>query len=322
MTSQGIQWARLGRLDEQQIAKVDPITITRYRKVASLFALWCFSVSIYPEDSESWDMALVEYKNSVDISKANFETLVATLEFVFPRYRRQFLWAKSILKGWNVSHVTRHTVPMTRGPAALFACCMATMGFARLGIALLLQQNQGHRPGETLQLFPDHCILPPEVQHNIQPGARYIILNLGVRKGTKAKRPQSTILREDRAPKIFRLLLLLLSITPSGTPLFPYTVETFRKTLKIIEKKFGISFGYTPHSGRAGFASEAKAEGWSFVEIREQGRWLSDESLRIYIDCVSAANISQQLKSAGLEEAQVFCLRNLDAYFPLSLLTA
>eukprot|EP00959_Pyramimonas_sp_CCMP1952_P295399 6178501-Pyramimonas_sp.AAC.1 len=42
--------------------------------------------------------------------------------------------------------------------------------------------------------------------------------------------------------------------------------------------------GWSPHSPRSGWATDSRAEGASFAEIREGGRWVSDFSLRIHLD--------------------------------------
>ena len=77
-------------------------------------------------------------------------------------------------------------------------------------------------------------------------------------------------------------------------------------------KLLGIpQIGFTSHSGRAGFASEARPGGRDFVEIREEGRWLSDSSLRVYIDVVSAASIDLELSLSGLKSAIQFAQSHL-----------
>ena len=39
-----------------------------------------------------------------------------------------------------------------------------------------------------------------------------------------------------------------------------------------------------------------------FVELREQGRWLSDTSLRVYLDVLGAASLECEMKLKGLHE--------------------
>ena len=49
---------------------------------------------------------------------------------------------------------------------------------------------------------------------------------------------------------------------------------------------------FTPHSGRAGFATDALLAGRDFTSIREDGRWLSDASLRVYLDAVAMCSLA------------------------------
>ena len=102
--------------------------------------------------------------------------------------------------------------------------------------------------------------------------------------------------------------------TPPGRRLFPYTLEQYRKWLKWAEARLGVAVGWSPHSGRAGFASEGRAWGRSFTELREEGRWISDSSRRIYVDVATAAKISAGLKAAGLSQALAWALQFLPEY--------
>ena len=71
---------------------------------------------------------------------------------------------------------------------------------------------------------------------------------------------------------------------------------------------------------RAGFASEARARGLSFEEVREKGRWTSDSSLRIYLDVQGAAQISVTLRLKGLSESIQWAAANWLRYTPASSL--
>ena len=77
-----------------------------------------------------------------------------------------------------------------------------------------------------------------------------------------------------------------------------------------------MTVGWTPHSARAGFASEAIARGTPFNEVREQGRWRADSSLRTYIDIVSAAQISVDLRARGYVDAQIYALKHFEELLP------
>ena len=106
---------------------------------------------------------------------------------------------------------------------------------------------------------------------------------MGTRAGTKAKREQATMLRDSYLVGLLRFLVRTASV---DGPLVGVSYTTYRKLLKKVESLIGISAGYTPHSPRAGFASESYRDGMEFTAIKEQGRWLVDSSLRCYIDVV------------------------------------
>ena len=63
-----------------------------------------------------------------------------------------------------------------------------------------------------------------------------------------------------------------------------------------------------------GFASDSRTEGWSFEEIRETGRWVSDSSLRIYLDIVGSSGIGVSVRAAGLSPALEWARANWISY--------
>ena len=86
--------------------------------------------------------------------------------------------------------------------------------------------------------------------------------------------------------------------------------------MRAVEEKLKSDLHFTPHSARAGFASDACAAGRSFVEIREAGRWVADSSLRTYVDIVTAAAISTSLRLEGLRPAILWARANVLEFFP------
>lgn len=300
-------------LDSHVALKVSHVTLCRYQAAAKLVCEWCDQVGLVPNDVEEWDDLLIEFKNSwPDISKSKFTTLVAAVEFYFPRFRGQLQWSHAALRGWSLAHPTKHTVPLMRSQAALVGLHVASLGFPRLLGGLLLQQRKGLRPGELLALRHEDVVLPEEQLEG--PLRNSMTVGLGIKSGTKAKRPQSVVVLQFIDPDIVQFMRVLKSVTRGGERLFPFSFETFRRLLKTSEARLGVRVGWTPHSARAGYASEAKAAGIPFEEIRETGRWVADSSLRIYIDIVGAAAISTQLKSAGLEQALAWALKHWPQY--------
>ena len=183
---------------------------------------------------------------------------------------------------------------------------------------MLLQRCRGLRPREMLELLPDHFVLPPGEQHLTVN--TYIVVNLEVKQGTKIKRPQSSVLRYKQFPQLFKLILCLLMCTPRGQKIFPYSYSQYSKALKQFQKKLGLTTGWTPHSPRAGFASESVAEGMPTMEIKEQGRWISESSFRTYLDLVSVASVSLNLQLSGLTPAMAYTVEHIEDWFPAAWL--
>ena len=84
-----------------------------------------------------------------------------------------------------------------------------------------------------------------------------------------------------------------------------------------IQAKLGLQqLGFSPHSPRAGFATEAIADGADFVSVREAGRWLADSSLRTYVDLVRVAAIATEFELAGIAAAVDYTEAHIADFFP------
>ena len=220
-----------GWLDPHQTTKLREDTSKRYKKAGSPFSGWLLHHQMSPETAQEWDAALVEFKNVAELRLSDFEALVAAVEHVFPQYSGQLKWAKKVLAGWKIDHEAAHTVPIGMNPTCLAATHMSTDGMPRLGVGMLLQRCRGLRPREMLELLPDHFVLPPGEQHLTVN--TYIVVNLGVKQGTKIKRPQSSVLRYKQFPQLFKLILCLLMCTPRGQKIFPYSYSQYSKALNL-----------------------------------------------------------------------------------------
>ena len=148
----------------------------------------------------------------------------------------------------------------------------------------------------------------------MDPSTGYAQIGLGVRTGTKAKRPQFVVVRAHESPRILQMLRWAKRHTPAGHRLIPYSPPHYNQWLKVVEAILGVRAGWTAHSPRAGFATESRARGKAFADVRDEGRWLCDSSLRVYLDVVGAAQIGVALSAAGLADAQAFAVQNITSY--------
>ena len=252
----------------------------------------------------------MEWKNSPHApSKSTFEAAVAGLEYVFPPFKHGLPWAHAALHSWATIHTPAHTIPMCIGPALLFGAYISAAGQTRLGAGLILQQKCGLRPSEMLALLARDVVLPGEsVSHS-----HHAVIGLGLRRGTKAKRAQS-VLCDDAV--VLALLSWLKSNTADDDLLFPYTYENLRRMLSKVSNRLGLDFVFTPHSPRSGFACDLQASGVPFPTIKELGRWVSDQSLRTYLDLVQASNIGVTFRLNRLSNAMNYVIANLLEFFP------
>ncbi|CAE8633163.1 unnamed protein product [Polarella glacialis] len=203
-----------------------------------------------------------------------------------PHVKKQLQWSHSVLRDWEIVQPPQHHLAMSAPATLLIAVVFGLMGESRLGAGLVIQQACGLRPNELLQLKREDVTLPEQLQFS---SPTISIISLGVKAGTKVKRPQVSLLCSLRHPVASLCLRLLVLSTPPGCLLLPSIVLLkFQRTLKEACERLRLP-PFTPHSPRAGFASECMLAGMDFISIGEAGRWKADCSLRVYLDTIAVA---------------------------------
>ena len=91
------------RIDGHAACKIAPATQKRYRHCVGIFTSWLLAESYVPCVAQDYDDLALEFKSETLPSKANFEGLLAGLEFVLPRLKGQLVCCRAALAGWNIS---------------------------------------------------------------------------------------------------------------------------------------------------------------------------------------------------------------------------
>ena len=113
------------------------------------------------------------------------------------------------------------------------------------------------------------------------------------------------------------LLRWLKHFTSAGCRLVPYSYTQYRLLLKkVVNDRLRLDLSITPHSPRAGFAPDSIASGKSSRDTMEEGRWLAEGSLRCYIDIISTAAISVNLRVSGMSSACEYARINFPQFVP------
>ena len=259
---------------------------TQYRTALAAFLAFLAYYNLAPSQPWEVDDLLVEYKNdnmwAAPPTKKQFENTIAAIEKAMPTFRGQLLYARAAMNSWRVLVKPSHTIPMSRPWAFLLGTRLSQMGFGRVGALLILQYLQCCRPSEVLGLTGRTIVTASE--YFLQPPRGALLL--GEKAGTKSGRPQASIVSNPIALRIlqhFRLTTGLDDFLTSHRSLSAYA-----KLIRMAMSYYGMEdIGWTPHSPRAGYVSDAAVTGRSFVETREHGRWVSDRSLRIYMDIMA-----------------------------------
>ena len=246
------------------------------------------------------DRAIVIYGRETRRTRAQMETLVAAIKRGCPGLRRQLSWADSTLKNMLRYSPPVHKVPMMRFVALCIGHRMALDGWPRAGGLLILQVCLGLRPGELLAIRREDIVPGRRDLHNGNA-----VVALGKRHGTKAGRPQFVIVHANEDPIAMALIAAFASTTPPGSALSSLDYSQYSRCLHCAARQLGLStIGYSPHSPRAGWATQLRLSGVPFAEIQERGRWQTASALRIYLDAVAASATLLHKTHALLEFSQ------------------
>lgn len=175
---------------------------------------------------------------------------------------------------------------------------------------MILQYCQCLRPSEALALTWDSFITGGESL--TAPGVGCLFLGQGT--GTKAGRPQVSLVRD---PLALRLLSWFRAHWARGQRLSKIgSLSAYSRRRNLAAAAFHLGhLGWTPHSPRAGYASDAAIAGRVFNEVREEGRWTCDRSLRGYMDvqAVMGGELQHQLQAFAPLLTEL--ANNFDSFF-------
>ena len=229
------------------------------------------------------DAALSEFSRT-RCTRSKFERLLSAVEAVLPICKGKLLHSHAVLRAWRRATPPNHAIPMPFRVMIVLAWTLAMQGWPRVGGLLIIQWSAGLRPGEVLQLYPEHLILPL-AGTNRQP-----MISLGAKEGTKVGRKQVTFIIGRQAPIAEAVMRAFANSASPGCSLSSITtVSGYNRLLAAAAKTAGVQHHhYTAHSPRAGWATEMRIAGVAFSELQELGRWQSAHSLRIYLDVTAA----------------------------------
>ena len=298
---------RPARLDPLHVSTVSNSTFVRYQSAVEKFETFLLLFDAVPSSAAELDEWLVLYRREAALTRSKLETTLAGIQFFAPCLRGNLPLTKKVIKGLAIEFPSKHAFPMLSRSAKFIACKLADEGEYRLGVCMLLQQATGLRPSEMLGLR-EHDVLRP---NELVP--RYV-LRLGTNVGTKVGREQTAFFDPDQDPVLAMLLFRLLRATPEQGFLANCGYDHYRRVLSRLSALLGVH--YSPHSCRAGFATEAIIKGELPAVVQRRGRWYSEASFLVYIDVATAMQVEAEFRSRSLDSEISEAVRSLLLHFP------
>jgi hypothetical protein len=279
-------------------AALRPKTLAQYRRLLMIFLGWLNGLGLEPESAPEYDDLLIEFRYGAEgaapMTKGNFEHLVSAVERVCPHFKGQLALCKAEINQWRVIYETRHSVPLTPSWAHLLALGCLQLGIPAVGALILLQSLSGMRPSEAIGLTTTDVVLPSANPHESQAGH----LLLGVKVGTKARRPQAVRVVHQLA--ILLMAALRTAAVPGGRLTHLRTLGGLSYCMGRAAALMHLNhIGWRPHSGRSGYVTWRAMEGDTPEQIMSVTRHVSLASFKVYLDvtAVAAGRLSNELLS-------------------------
>ena len=280
----GSSHLKLFKLDNTMSNKrVKSDTLSKYRRAYRQFLTFLTLGNLIIVSVDGLDAALVRYGTEVAETRGEFAMVFAALQFFHPICSKALCCSFQQKRGWDLDAQVKHTVPLVMALLWGTIRCLIRMGEARAAVGLGLQYGGLLRPGELCEMRGGDIILP---EHH---GYGCLIM-LGLRThGTKVKRQQTV---EIKNAFFVAMARFMFRNTARDAPVLRLDYQQYGALLRRAWTLMGVDgLGLTPHSARAGGATNDLLNGVPFSTVQERGRWLHAQSCRIYLDRAQALSM-------------------------------
>ena len=298
--------------------RVKPKTLRGYIVAYNLFITYLQLVGAPVITTVAYlDRWLTEYAEEGARNRSEFSQAFAAVQFFHPNAKQHMPLSYQYKRGWDMSAPIRHTVPLVWFLlwGTVQALVAKNLIFSALG--LLVQFGGYLRSVELLELTTDDIILPEFQKHSQEKQGCFLLLGMRTH-GTKARREQ---VAEVHDPWIIAALRFTYRNTAPGQKLFNMTYPQYAANLQSAWADMGLDdIGLGTHSSRAGAAVRDLLNNVPFESVRERGRWLHDQSCRIYLDRAQALALATQARSLKYQHYALNPQRigNIFAFLPVT----
>ena len=273
-------------------SRVKPKTLSAYILAYNLFITFLqLSGAPVINTVDNLDLWLLEYGEEGAKNRSVFAVAFAAVQFFHPHAKKNLVLTFQFKRGWDLDSNVRHTVPLIWNLLWGTVQALVAGNFVFTALGLLIQYGGYLRSAELLQLRTNDVVLP-EFQGN--SSGCFILLGMRTH-GTKVRREQTA---EIHSPWIIAALRFLYRNTAPGQKLINLTYARYAANLKHAWATMNLEhLGLGTHSARAGAAVNDLLNKVPFESVRERGRWLHDQSCRIYLDRAQALALNTQARS-------------------------
>jgi len=257
---------------------------TVYSKILVKFHEWCTARDVVLVTPCDVDKGATRFSRR--LGKGQNEQFLAALLKAYPPLRGRLPWLAAAVKLRQLRNPPQHHPPMTWEVALGVATGLRLLGYHRDATLLLVQWRLGLRPSEALRLAAEDISLP-------NAAGRVAVVRLGTRYGTKLRRVQFARAYPGDVATMYLLSRVVACRRPEETLGNSLTTPQLTARIRRSCARVGMPQIWTAHCPRAGWTTARHLAGQPFSELREDGRWTSDRSLRIYIDAVTAVDVDR-----------------------------
>lgn len=289
-------------------ARLAPSTVRKYSAAYARFREWWALTKAHLPPDLPLDCLFSLYLASLYRSgKGKGEAVAAFygMEMVMPGVKRMLPRARAALTGYNRLIESVPWPPLPWSITVVLAVWMARRGFLTEAIGTLVSFD---------------CYL--RMQSELLPLTREdIAIGDDPRLGGADRNRVHIRLRHTKTGKnkgvevwdagVKHMLAMLVTLTPPGQRLFPFTASSYRTLLRSACATLGLSTDYVPHSLRHGGATRDFLRGVPIADICVRGRWAHTKSAVGYIQSGRQLLLSMSIPPMVAQAAKSFACRPL-----------
>ena len=272
--------------------KLEPPTVAAYTEQRKRFKAWCRRHGYTLHKASLCDAAMSNYIHvlyRLGESIGNARNALYGLLNVHPELKKRMPRSRAALAGWEKSKMSKSYPPLSRTVTNAVAFFMSLHGYGSMAVATLLAFHCYLRASELCNLQVADVLFPGDARIPLVKAQAGLLIR-------KAKTGKFQWVAVEHPDFVEMLRVLVQKARKRRRQrLFTFSTTKWRNVLQNVCRLLQLKPRYVLHSLRHGGAVCDYLGGRPLKDIKLRGRWVSDKSLKTYLQAGRALLMDMSL---------------------------